>query len=95
MKKVFSKITIVLVLLTLLPVNTLAKWPVSKAADHGKGALVALGDSISFGYNLENNNHHVSRDAFPSLMGEEADLRVRNLGEPGWTTALVRSFKKR
>lgn len=66
---------------TLLSTTALAK------EDNGKGALVALGDSITFGYNLENNNNHVSREAFPFEIGEEASLRVRDLGEPGWTTS--------
>lgn len=54
-------------------------------SDHGKKSLVALGDSISFGYNL-GNNHHPSNEAFPFIIGENADMRVRDLGVPGWTT---------
>lgn len=52
--------------------------------NHGKDSLVALGDSIPFGYNLGNNNNRPAKAAFPYLIGEEADLRVRNLGVPGW-----------
>lgn len=63
-----------------LPSDVIAK------DNNGKESLVAIGDSIPFGYNLENNNHHVSKQAFPALIGEEAGLRVRNLGMPGWTT---------
>lgn len=55
--------------------------------DNGKEALVALGDSITFGYNLENNNKHTSRQAFPYVIGEEANVRVNDLGKPGWTTS--------
>ncbi|QBP43115.1 SGNH/GDSL hydrolase family protein [Paenisporosarcina antarctica] len=54
--------------------------------DNGKNSLVALGDSIPFGYNLDANNNHPSKKAFPFLMGKEADLRVNNLGIPGLTT---------
>lgn len=67
-------------LFPLLPFEGIAK------GDNGKESLVAIGDSIPFGYNLENNNNHVSKEAFPALIGEEADLRVRNLGVPGWTS---------
>lgn len=54
--------------------------------DEGKGSLVALGDSITYGYNLSNNNNHVSKKAFPFIIGEKEELRVRDLGVPGWTT---------
>lgn len=54
--------------------------------DSGQKSLVALGDSISYGFNLGVNNQHPSKDAFPSIIGEDGHLRVRNLAEPGWTT---------
>ena len=54
--------------------------------DHGKDSLVALGDSVPFGFNLGENNDRPAKDAFPYLIGDEADLRVRNLGVPGWQT---------
>ena len=54
---------------------------------HGKDSLVALGDSIPFGYNLGTNNNNPAKTAFPFLIGDKADLRVRNLGVPGWQTA--------
>lgn len=49
-------------------------------------ALVALGDSISFGWDL-GNNWNPSPDAFPFLMGKVEKLPVDDLGYPGWTTA--------
>lgn len=49
-------------------------------------ALVALGDSISFGWNL-GNNWNPSPYAFPFLMGKAMHLPVDDLGYPGWTTA--------
>ncbi|MFD1864620.1 GDSL-type esterase/lipase family protein [Planococcus chinensis] len=51
-----------------------------------KESLVALGDSIPFGYNLGQNNRNPAKTAYPYLIGEEDDLRVRNLGIPGWQT---------
>lgn len=53
---------------------------------HGKESLVALGDLIPFGYNLGQTNESPAKVAFPFLIGEDADLRVRNLGVPGWQT---------
>ncbi|WP_194841250.1 SGNH/GDSL hydrolase family protein [Salinibacillus xinjiangensis] len=80
MKKIISVIMVLLVSLPLFSTHVLAKEGV------GKESLVALGDSIPYGYNLEKNNQHPSRDAYPYLIGDKANLRVRNLGEPGWTT---------
>lgn len=54
--------------------------------DHRKESLVALEDSIPFGYNLGDRNDHPAKASFPYLIGDEADLRVRNLGVPGWQT---------
>ncbi|MCL6636969.1 MAG: SGNH/GDSL hydrolase family protein [Alicyclobacillus sp.] len=53
------------------------------------GLLVALGDSITFGYNLPDTdgNRKPSLQAFPALLGERERLRVANLGVPGWTSA--------
>lgn len=53
---------------------------------HGKESLVALGDSIPFGYNLGETNDRPAEVAFPYLIGDDADLRVRILGVPGWQT---------
>lgn len=50
------------------------------------GKLVALGDSITFGYNL-GNNHGPSHKAFPYLLGKQQNLSVSDLGVPGWTSA--------
>lgn len=56
-------------------------------ANQGKPSLVALGDSITFGYNLGPNNQHPSREAFPYLIGQADGLRVRDLGVPGWSSS--------
>lgn len=53
-------------------------------SDQAKESFVALGDSIPFGYNLGQNNKNPSKAAYPYLIGAEEDLRVRNLGVPGW-----------
>ncbi|MGO1059320.1 GDSL-type esterase/lipase family protein [Planococcus sp. FY231025] len=53
---------------------------------NAKESLIALGDSIPFGYDLGQNNSHPAKTAYPYLIGEEADLRVLNLGIPGWQT---------
>lgn len=49
------------------------------------GTLVALGDSISFGYNL-GDNQAPSPKAFPYLIGKKEHLAVKDLGVPGWTS---------
>lgn len=60
----------------------------------GKQALVALGDSISFGYNLGENNDHPSKYAFPFLIGKAEEERVRDLAVPGATSSdLLSSLK--
>ncbi|WP_240611974.1 SGNH/GDSL hydrolase family protein [Planococcus halotolerans] len=56
----------------------------SAKSDQAKESLVALGDSIPFGYNLGQTNQNPSKAAYPYLIGAEEDLRVRNLGIPGW-----------
>ncbi|MBB6454561.1 lysophospholipase L1-like esterase [Salirhabdus euzebyi] len=80
MKKIFTILTVLLVSLSMFSTSVFAK------ENGGKESLVALGDSIPYGFNLENNNHHPSREAYPYLIGDEADLRVRNLSVPGWKT---------
>jgi lysophospholipase L1-like esterase len=50
-----------------------------------KPKLVALGDSITFGYKLEDNQTQPSPNAFPSLIADGA-FDVTNLGVPGWTS---------
>jgi lysophospholipase L1-like esterase len=50
-----------------------------------KKNLVALGDSISFGYKLEANQTQASPNAFPNLLGN-GEFSVTNLGVPGWTS---------
>lgn len=51
-----------------------------------KKLLVALGDSIPFGFNLSESNQSPAKTAYPYLIGHEGDLHVRNLGVPGLKT---------
>lgn len=53
---------------------------------HGKVTLVSLGDSIPYGFSPDRNNARPAHYAFPYLIGDKADLKVRNLAVPGWTT---------
>ncbi|WP_054971079.1 SGNH/GDSL hydrolase family protein [Alicyclobacillus ferrooxydans] len=50
--------------------------------------LVALGDSITFGYNLPDTNHNSvpSQSAYPYLIGKADHMKVSDLGIPGWTS---------
>lgn len=60
----------------------------SKADANAKKAepiLVAIGDSITYGYNL-GNNQAPSKLAFPFLIGEKVHDTVSDLAVPGWTT---------
>ncbi|WP_304457936.1 SGNH/GDSL hydrolase family protein [Alicyclobacillus sendaiensis] len=55
--------------------------------------LVALGDSITFGYNL-GNNHEPSPLAFPYLLAKKEGWRAVDLGVPGWTSGdLLRALR--
>ncbi|MGE6258073.1 SGNH/GDSL hydrolase family protein [Heyndrickxia sporothermodurans] len=79
-KKFISIIAILMLVSSLFTSSAFAK------SGHAKKSLVALGDSITFGYNLDENNDHPSKVAFPSIIGKDTDMRVRNLGVPGWST---------
>lgn len=50
------------------------------------GSLVALGDSITFGYDLGATNTLPAPGAFPYLMGAAGNWQVDNLGSPAWTS---------
>ncbi|MDG5789824.1 GDSL-type esterase/lipase family protein [Evansella sp. AB-P1] len=56
--------------------------PLVLADETEKPSLVALGDSITAGFNLADPE----REAFPFLIGG-GQLDVTNLGVPGWTTS--------
>lgn len=90
------RILIVLVIALSLPVTTVSAHNDHK--DHGKESLVALGDSIPFGYSPYSNNNRPAKFAYPYLIGDKADVKVRNLAVSGWQTddllAALESNKK-
>jgi lysophospholipase L1-like esterase len=49
--------------------------------------LVALGDSISYGYNLGPNNNQPSTYTFPYLIGEATNEKVQDLSVRGATSS--------
>ncbi|WP_059170628.1 SGNH/GDSL hydrolase family protein [Bacillus sp. FJAT-27445] len=48
--------------------------------------IVSLGDSITFGLNLDTDRSKPSDYAFPNLIGER-DHKVTNLSQSGWTSS--------
>ncbi|MCL7749219.1 GDSL-type esterase/lipase family protein [Halalkalibacter alkaliphilus] len=89
MRTLFKSFTLLLIITLLSATTAFAK------DDHAKKSLVSLGDSIPYGYNLGNNNNaSPSKHAFPYLIGEDADMRVRNLAVSGWTTDQMLSALK-
>lgn len=95
----FSRLKLVHLIRSLLCGGLLSfavAWPMEASASAtsgfslapsvGHGTLVALGDSITYGYNL-GNNKHPSPKAFPYLIGKQLNLHVSDLGVPGWTSA--------
>ncbi|MFF2449578.1 SGNH/GDSL hydrolase family protein [Neobacillus sp. NPDC058068] len=60
----------------------------ASAENNVKPNLVALGDSITFGWNLENNgNSEPSPKAFPYLIGNGNYDVTKNISDGGWTTS--------
>jgi lysophospholipase L1-like esterase len=81
MRGIFKTFILMLIVSLFFATDAFAK------SDQAKNSLVALGDSIPFGYNLGGNNNAAPyREAYPYIVGKEADMRVRNLGVPGWRT---------
>ncbi|ARI75831.1 GDSL-type esterase/lipase family protein [Halobacillus mangrovi] len=56
--------------------------------------LVALGDSIPYGYNLEEDNNNPQKDAFPYIIGSEKNVEVTNMSIPGLTSRELLSAVK-
>ncbi|WP_416144635.1 SGNH/GDSL hydrolase family protein [Planococcus koreensis] len=81
MKRLIKTATAILLVSSLTAPSAFAK------NDNAKESLVALGDSIPFGFNLGQNNQNPANTSYPYLIGEDADLRVRNLGFSGWQSA--------
>ena len=78
MKKLIKIIVVLLLASLLVAPGAFAK------SDNAKESLVAVGDSIPFGLNLGQTNQNPAKTSYPYLIGKLADLRVRNLGVPGW-----------
>jgi lysophospholipase L1-like esterase len=58
----------------------------SKSNEDHQKSLVALGDSISYGYNLGPSNDQPSSYAFPFIIGNDRHYNVRDLALPGLTS---------
>lgn len=68
---------IMVILLAMAPVHVFA---------FKEKRLVAIGDSIPYGYNLIKSNENPPKEAFPSLIGSKTDMEVTNLSIPGLTS---------
>lgn len=66
--------------------------PTVSAANVGgkKLKIVSLGDSITYGWNLDPDKSKPSDYAFPNWIGER-DHKVTNLSKPGWTSSQLLS----
>jgi len=74
--------------LTLTLIGTQAAPTFAATTSSPAKTLVALGDSITFGYNLSDTKGNTvpSQYAFPVLIGQKEGLKVTDLGIPGWTS---------
>ena len=54
--------------------------------------IVSLGDSITYGWNLDQDRSKPSEKAFPYLIAENAI--VTNISYPGWTSTQLRNTMK-
>lgn len=70
--------------MAVLLVSLLSSPTAFAKSDNAKESLVAVGDSIPFGYNLGQTNQNPAKTSYPYVIGKLTDLRVRNLGVPGW-----------
>jgi lysophospholipase L1-like esterase len=74
-----------IIFILMLALNTVFSSFVFADGDNSS-SLVALGDSITYGYHLEPNQTAPSPNAFPNLIGTKGAYRVTNLGVPGITS---------
>ncbi|WP_078552406.1 GDSL-type esterase/lipase family protein [Bacillus alkalicellulosilyticus] len=80
MKRIVKLVMLLLLISLLFTSVSFAK------SDQAKKSLVALGDSIPYGYNLGDSNLEPSKLAYPYVIGESINSRVRNISVPGATT---------
>ncbi|SEM93959.1 Lysophospholipase L1 [Mesobacillus persicus] len=74
--------------------NSGGQDPEGDNPEEDKPVLVALGDSITYGYNLEADNLSPSNNAFPNLICDGL-YDVINHGYPGWTSSqLLQALKE-
>ncbi|MDN7240929.1 GDSL-type esterase/lipase family protein [Planococcus sp. N028] len=84
MSKLFRVLFVLLMALSLPLTTAFAHNDHGK--HHDKDILVALGDSVPFGFSPHRNNERPAKYAFPYLMGDKADLKVYNFAVPIWKT---------
>jgi lysophospholipase L1-like esterase len=82
-KRVLATLSVAAIVGSLLSTSAFAAE--NPRVTQAKPSLVALGDSITFGYNL-GNNLQPSPKAFPYFIGKALHLQVSDLGIPGWKT---------
>ncbi|WP_416149979.1 SGNH/GDSL hydrolase family protein [Salipaludibacillus sp. HK11] len=80
--KLLFRSSILLLAVTIFSANVSGNYE----NENTREVLVALGDSIPYGFNLGDDNLSPSGYAYPSLIGLDADIRVPNLTVPGWKT---------
>lgn len=90
MQRLF-RMAITTVTVTTLSVSGALASTTSSSGIHPYPRLVALGDSITFGYNLDPRNWHPSREAYPFLIGRANHYQVRDLGVPAQTSGALLS----
>lgn len=86
MSKLFRILIILMIALSLPMTTAFAHNGNNGHHDHGKDSLVALGDSVPFGFSPYRNNNRPANYAYPYLIGERADLKVANLAVTSWQT---------
>jgi lysophospholipase L1-like esterase len=72
-----------LLLILVLCFSAFSPMAFADSKKDGKHLLVALGDSITFGYNIDLKNQQPSPFAFPALIAKAEHLRLQNFGVPG------------
>lgn len=88
LKKLLSVMMVTILMMSMFATSALAK------SDHARKSLVALGDSITYGYNLGKDNSEPSQNAFPFLMAQVAKLKVTNLAVPKLTSSQLLDLVK-
>ncbi|PWV98664.1 lysophospholipase L1-like esterase [Paenibacillus cellulosilyticus] len=88
----FSKVLSIM-MVSILAMSIFAASAFAKS-DNARKSLAALGDSITYGYNLGSDNSAPSQYAFPYLMAQVAKLKVTNLAVPKLTSSQLLELVK-